>query len=500
MSEAFDRAVADHRAGNFESAAKVYRQLLDEDPEHADAWHLLGLTLHQRGQSDLAIRTIQRALLLSPKVANYHNSLGMALHGAGDADGAARALQTAVTIDAKDADAHNNLGMVYTELRRFEEAERALRKSLAIRPDHQGAIYNLGRVLVWRGEDAEAVRYLRDACTHDPKNPTYWNMLGVALNQGHGFDEAQRAFLRAIEIDPDRVDPHVNLAHHLLSEGDFDAGWGEHEWRLQRPEFKQRMRTPPWTGEDIKDKTILLWAEQGLGDAIQFVRYAADVAACGARVTVEAPEALHELFGKVAGVAGVVHPGHGTSHDTHAALMSLPAIFGITAASVPYLQSPSEMELGDASPRRVGLVWAGNPAHGNDRSRSHRLQDFAVLPSDGHAFFSLQVGAAAPEPAPAGMNLTRLGDGFRDFSDTAAALAALDLLISVDTSVAHLAGAMGVPTWLILPSNPDWRWRRTGDDTPWYPSVRLFRQSAGEENRAVFERVANALAVEQGPY
>ena len=494
MSEEFDRAVADHHAGKLESAAKIYRQLLDADPEHADAWHLLGLTLHQRGQNELAVQTIRRALLLKPRVANYHNSLGLALHGVGDAEGAAQALQTAVTIFAKDADAHNNLGMVYTDLRQFDEAERSLRKSLSIRPDHHGAIYNLGRVLAWRGDDAAAVAYLQDACARDPSNPVYWNTLGVALSQTHEFGESRKAFLRAIEIDPESVDSHVNLAHDLLREGEFDAGWREHEWRLRRPEFRRRMRAAPWHGEDISGKTILLWAEQGLGDAIHFVRYAPRVAECGARVVVEAPQALHGLFATVEGVSKVVKRGYSEPHDAHAALMSLPTIFGIPEGAGPYLSAPSVMALDKPNERSVGLVWAGNPAHSNDRNRSYQLAQFAPLQRHRIACYSLQVGPASRQPAPEGMPVTRLGDGLHDFSETAAALAALDLLITVDTSVAHLAGALGTTVWLILPSNPDWRWGREGDRTPWYPSMRLFRQAPGEDKRLVVERLADALA------
>lgn len=499
MSEEFDRAVADHRAGKLEAAAKVYRQLLDVDPEHADAWHLLGLTLHQRGENDLAIETIRRALLLNPRVANYHNSLGLALHGAGDAEGAAQVLQTAVTIDAGDADAHNNLGMVFTELRRFEEAERTLRKSLSIRPDHGGAIYNLGRVLVWLGEVATALCYLRDACAHDPSNPTYWNTLGVALDQIGDFGDARTMFQHAIEIDPNYADAHVNLAHNFLSDGEFEAGWREHEWRLRRPEFRRRMRLAPWCGEDISGKTILLWAEQGLGDAIQFARFAPRVAARGARVILEAPKVLHELFGAVQGVSEVVSPGYAGPHDAHAALMSLPKIFGNAEDSEPYLAAPSAMALDGSAECRVGLVWAGNPAHSNDRNRSYQLSQFEPLESDRVAYYSLQVGPAASQQAPEGMRLERLGAGFNSFSDTASAVVALDLLITVDTSVAHLAGALGIPVWLILPPNPDWRWGREGDWTPWYPSMRLFRQARGEEKRTVVERVARALADDWRP-
>ncbi len=488
----FDRAVADHRAGRIEAAAAIYRRLLDIDPEHADAWHLLGLTLHQRGENSLAVPTIRRALGLNPQVANYHNSLGLALHGAGDLAGAVNALRTAVALDDGDADAYNNLGMVLTDLRSFLAAREALEQSLALRPDHQGAIYNLGRVQVWLGNDAQAVRLLREACSRDPLNATYWNTLGAALAQITEYDESRSALEKAIAIDPDRTDPHVILAHALLRDGQFKQGWEEHEWRLRRPEFAPRMQIEPWHGEDIEERTILLWAEQGLGDAIQFVRYAALVAGRGARVIIECPASLHRVFRTVSGVSDVVAPGAAPNVDAHAALMSMPTIFGVQAPN-SYIKSPLHSITGVGEQRRVGLVWAGNPAHSNDHNRSHSLVRFAPLVRSDITFLALQKGPRAADDAPEGMLLTRLGESFGDFSDTAAALAGLDLLISVDTSVAHLAGALGIPTWLIVPPCPDWRWGRASESTVWYPSMRLFRQSLDEAPGAVFERLALAL-------
>lgn len=494
MSE-FDRAVAEHRAGHFEAAGKTYRRILEQDPEHADSWHLLGLTLHQRGEHVLAVSTIRRALLLNPRVANYHNSLGLALHGGGENEEALQTLRAGALLAPGDADLQNNLGMVLTALRRFDEAERALRKSLEVRPGDHGALYNLGRLLVWQGDYETAVSLLRESCALDPRNPTYWNTFGVALAYVHQFSTARDALEKAIAIDPEQIDPHIGLAHSLLQEGMLDRGWAEHEWRLRRPEFARRMIKAPWNGEDIAGQTILLWAEQGMGDAIQFVRYASLVADRGARVVVACSGALHDLFRTVRGVDSVVERNAMPPHDVHAALMSLPSIFGVVSDPIAYLEAPSAAALVETGRRRVGLVWAGNPAHANDRNRSHRLQSFAPLALAEADFFSLQMGEAAEEPTPRGMALLRLGGQFQNFSDTAAALAALDLLITVDTAVAHLAGALGIPTWMILPSNPDWRWGRGGETTAWYPSMRLFRQAPGEANEQVFDRLAMALAV-----
>lgn len=495
MSE-FDQALADHRAGRLDEALSGYRRVLDTNPDHADACHLLGLSLHQKGENRLAVELLNRALLLSPGVGNYHNSLGLALHGVGDNVGAIRAFQTCATIEPNNADAFNNLGMVLSTQRRFADAESPLRRALVLRPNYPAAQNNLARILVWSGVYDEAVSLLESACAADDRNPDYWNSLGVALREAGKTEDALVAFERALERAPGLIDAHVNRAHIWLLLGDVDQGWPEHEWRLRRPRFAGRMASRCWTGDDIDGRTCLLWAEQGFGDAIQFVRYASLVAARGARVIVECAEPLADLFENVAGVSGTVRPGEDVSFDVHAALMSLPCILGAGPVGRAYIASSAEVLLKDDARYRIGLVWAGSPGHADDRNRSHPLMSFAPLVNvtgSDTAFYGLQMGDAADEASPPAMRLNRIGQAFRNFSDTAAAIAGLDLVITVDTAVAHLAGAMGKPTWVIIPPNPDWRWGLSADETDWYPSMRLFRQNQEEDRSAVFERMGTAL-------
>ncbi|MDA0664644.1 MAG: tetratricopeptide repeat protein [Proteobacteria bacterium] len=433
---------------------------------------------------------------LRPRTANYHNSLGLALRGFGERDAAIDAFECAIAIDPDDPDAQNNYGLTLGDSRRYDEAVAPLRRALAIRPDYPAAQNNLGRILVWFGEYDEAVRLLQAACTVESANPNYWNSLGVALRESGDPDAALAAFEKALACDPSLIDAHVNRAHGLLAAGDFANGWREHDWRLQRPQFRQRMADRYWTGEEIAGRTILLWSEQGFGDAIQFIRYAPLVAARDARVVVECPEPLARLFAEVAGVSATVQPGATIPYDVHAPLMSLPLLLAAEPEPMPYLTVPAMPRSGDKAARRIGLVWAGNPGHANDRNRSHPLSAFAPLSFAAGAdmdFVALQTGGAAGDVAPDGMVLRRPDRPFRDFAETAAAIGALDLVISVDTSVAHLAGALGKDVWVILPPNPDWRWGYRGETSPWYGTMRLFRQEWGEPRASLFDRLAEAL-------
>ncbi len=498
----FDRALTEHRAGRLEEAAAGYRRVLAHDPDHADACHLLGLTLHQRGENSLAAALIERALLLNPRIANYHNSLGLVRRGLGAREAAMRAFERAIAIDPQDADAHNNYGLILGDLRRYADAIGPLRRALSIRPDYPAAQNNLGRILVWAGEYDEGVRLLQAACTAEAGNPNYWNSLGVALRESGKPDAALAAFEKALALDPSLIDAHVNRAHGWLAAGDFANGWREHEWRLRRPRYRQRMVDRYWTGGDIAGRTILLWAEQGFGDAIQFIRYAPLVAAGGARVVVECPEALASLFAAVDGVSATVRPDDEIAYDVHAPLMSLPLLLAAEPEPAPYLCSPAGLEQNDNAVRRIGLVWAGNPEHANDRNRSHPLSAFAPLASAAGSdteFLALQGGVAADDVPPDGMVLRRPRRVYRDFAETAAAIAPLDLVISVDTSVAHLAGALGKEIWMLLPPNPDWRWGYSGDASPWYSNMRLFRQQWGESRAELFGRLAKALGNRRMP-
>ncbi|MGY8960332.1 MAG: tetratricopeptide repeat protein [Alphaproteobacteria bacterium] len=307
-TQTLKRAVAAHRAGRLKEAEAAYRQILQDgsrdsngssDPNesnNADAAHLLGLVLHQRGLNEAGLVAIERAVALKPRASNYHNSHGLVLHALGQFGAAEDALQIAVSLDPSDADAHNNIGLVYSSQRRFALAATSLERALEIRPQYPAAFNNYGRALVVLGRAGAAIAPLKNACAMEPENASFANTLGVALRESGQHDAAALAYKHALSLDPENGDAHVSYAQLLLSNGDYAAGWPEHEWRLARPEHQHRPGANRWDGKSSLDgKTILLWAEQGLGDAIQFVRYARNAADRGARVVVECAPPLTSI-------------------------------------------------------------------------------------------------------------------------------------------------------------------------------------------------------------
>jgi tetratricopeptide (TPR) repeat protein len=335
---------------------------------------------------------------------------------------------------------------------------------------------------------------------------------GNALRYLGRFDEAIASFDRALAIEPELAEAHWNKGLLLLSRGDFENGLAEYEWRWRREdEFKPRdFAQPQWQGGDLAGKTILLHAEQGFGDSIQFLRYVPLVVAKGARVVLELPDALMPLVGRIDGVITMVGRGQRLpDFDLHCPLLSLPLAFGTTLSSIPpftpYLQPPAErmtkwrVLIPRTGRPRVGLVWSGKPSHKNDRNRSIAFVRLSpLLARPGIDFVSLQREYRESDRASLATfpNLLRLDAALSDFADTAAVIESLDLVITVDTAVAHLAGAMGKPVWILLSAVLDWRWLLEREDSPWYPTARLFRQT--EIGR--WDSVINRVALELGSY
>jgi hypothetical protein len=332
--------------------------------------------------------------------------------------------------------------------------------------------------------------------------------LGLTYRQLRRLDESVALLRRAVGLWPNHSTAHFNLGLALLEKGEFEEGFREYEWRWGLAEFASRRRTflqPEWDGSELGGRTILLYTEQGLGTSVQFARYASLVADRGGGVIVQCPARLANLLKTVPGVWRVVSGSESVPNfDVHAPLVSLPRLFGTTLNSVPahfpYVSvdkarlAAFDRCLGQVTGFKVGLVWRGNPKP--DPARSCALSEFAPLRRvEGVMFYSLQIGEGAEEAGrpPAGMRLVDLCALQKDFADTAAAISRLDLVISVDTSVAHVAGAMGKPVWTLLPYLSDWRWMVDREDTPWYPTMRLFRQTRQGEWGAVFERVAREL-------
>jgi tetratricopeptide (TPR) repeat protein len=434
-------ALTAHQRGDLAVAERDYRTALARAPEHPVALHFLGVIAYQCGRSTEALPLLERAVALRPEEPEFHN----------------------------------NLGLAQVELDRHEEAIDAYHRALA----------------------------------HSPAHATAWCNLGLALTGANRLTEAIDSLRRAIALRPDFAEAHWNLALALLAVGDFAVGWREYEWRLAIPRFAvPAPSTPRWTGEDASGKTLLLRAEQGLGDTLHFVRFAGVLAALGARVLVQAPRPLVRLVATVPGVSGV-HAADDTTaarYDAHIELLSVPGKLAIDGsnipAAVPYLSVDraraktvaAEVEKIAGTALRVGLVWAGSRTHANDRRRSCPLATLApMLDAAGTAWFSLQQGHDDDASIAAAPRLVRL-DARNDFDGNAALIAALDLVVTVDTSIAHLAGAMARPTWILLPFAADWRWRETGDSSRWYPTARLFRQPRRGDWASVVRAVSAALA------
>ncbi|MBF0342260.1 MAG: glycosyltransferase, partial [Magnetococcales bacterium] len=332
--------------------------------------------------------------------------------------------------------------------------------------------------------------------------------LANTLREAGAPEEARNHYRQVLELAPEHAAAHYNLGVVLLLLGEWRAGWREYEWRWRVPGFTTHPHpspTPLWDGAPLRGKTILLHAEQGLGDTVQFVRYLPRVAALGGRILLEIPAALKTLFHGLAGVERVLLQGDPTPpHDCHAPLMSLPHLLAATpespAAPMPYLGLDTtaaralRVSLGLENRLAIGLTWAGSPKNANDQTRSLPVGLLTpLLTVEGVDFFSLQQERPGDLTDPALRNVRDLSQGRTDFAATALAMGAMDLIITVDSAPAHVAGALGLPVWLLLPFLPEWRWGRSGATTPWYPSMRLFRQRQPHDWTELLTRVAAAL-------
>ena len=506
---AADEAAAKRRydAGSFQEAEDMLRLLVERAPERAPAWFLLGRVRHARGDRDAAIDFLRKAIRLDPKFAQAHNDLGIFLQGQGRLAEAEACYRRAIELDGQLTEAMSNLGAVLAERGRVEDATvwygRAIASDGTFAPAHN----NLGAALARQDRNEEAEALHRRALALKPDFADAHYNLGVVL-QGQGrYAEALASYRKAVALKPDTVDARWNLAYLMLLMGDFADGWREHEWRHRRKEQPPKSYPQPlWRGEPLNGRTILLHAEQGIGDTLQFMRYVPLTAERGGRVVLQVQGPLLRLAAAaLEGVAQVIADGDvPPAFDLHAPLLSLPLAFATTLASVPaqvpYLPVDAaaaarwRARLGDAG-FKVGLVWAGNPQHKNDRNRSIALATLAPLFGvEGIRWFSLQTGERSADLArlPAG-TVTDLSDGLTDFAASAAAVAALDLVIAVDTAAAHLAGALGKPVWILVPFVPDWRWLLERADSPWYPTARIFRQPGRGDWDTVALAVRHAL-------
>ena len=450
------------------------------------------------------------------------SNLGHALAQAGRLAEAAAVFRKASRCNPGDADAHANLGAALLGLKRFNEAAVACGEAIRLAPGHVNGHANLGFALAGLDQYDEAVAACTEAIRLMPGHANAHANLGFALMGLARFEAAITALEAAIALDVGHLEAHRNLAMILLLLGRFERGWAEYEHRWRQPSLEGLRPAPVgsgwpvarcrWRGEALAGRTILLHAEQGLGDTVQFVRYVPEVAKRGGRILLLVPPASERLLRDLPGVHRVLTFGQDLpDFDFHCPLPSLPYALGMTTpdtipASVPYLRAEPELRerwrqrLGSLRGLRVGLTWAGNPEQGNDRNRSIAFRRLAPLwHMPGVDWVSLQVGPRAADlgDAPAGV-IRNVAPHLHNLAETAAAMSQLDLVLTVDTMVAHLAGALGQPAWVMLAFMADWRWLRERADSPWYPTLRLFRQPQAGTWESVVEQVAGALKALSG--
>jgi tetratricopeptide (TPR) repeat protein len=493
-----------HRAGRLGEAERLYREILRLDGGNADALHSLGMVALQTGHNDAAAELIRKAITWNGAEPIYHTSLGNVLQRQNKFEEAVGCYDRAIELNPESAAAYSNRGVALHFLGRLEEAGASLERAVELRPESAEAHSNLGSLRQKQGRLEEAEACQRRAVAIQPQYAEAWSNLGSVLDVLGRAPEAVAVFDQALALKPDFTVARVGRSMQRMLMGDFASGLPEYEQRA-RLGAPHRFSQPQWYGQPLDGARILLHAEQGLGDTIQFLRYLPMVRAAGGEVILEVQPQLCRMAEQLPGIVAVAPAGGALpAFAWHCPLMSLPLAFGTALdsipARVPYLFVPEEAKKKagglpwPATGLRVGLVWAGSPTHFKDRFRSIPLALLEpLLRLQGAHFFSLQVGAAAAQLATTGSVLTDLGPEIEDMADTAALIAQLDLVIAADTSVAHLAGALGKPVWVLLPFAPDWRWLLNREDSPWYAVMRLFRQSTLGDWTSVVEAVRGVL-------
>jgi tetratricopeptide (TPR) repeat protein len=541
LGQAFNEALALHRQGRLRDADKIYTRVLKAAPDHFDALNLLGTVKMQLGRigeahrlftAALKIRTdgpqvwvnlgqvlymlkqpkealdcYDKAYALAPDNVDILNSRANTLLSLGRPQEALEQFREVLARAPNHGEAYLNSGIAHAALGSMEDAIAEFDRALSLAPGHPVAHYNRGIALYELGRYTDAVDAHDNVLAAAPGHPGAWLNRGRALVALKRLDEALASYDKAKAIQKDNPDIHFMESLALLTVGDYRQGFEKYEARWRRsgmPEQKSRGR-PLWRGDySLARKTVLLHAEQGFGDTIQFARYVPQLAASGANVILEVQPELTALLSRLEGAKTVIpHGALAPPYDVHCPLGSLPLAFKTEPsnipAPIPYL-SADEAHLAKWSARlgarpRIAIAWSGNASHLNDRNRSMPFAKLAPLFSSPARFISIQreVRTEDENVLAAEPRVTHIGNVLNDFDDTAAVVALCDLVIAVDTAVVHLAGAMGRPVWVMLPFAPDWRWTLDGDSTPWYPTARLFRQTALGDWDSVIESVSAAL-------
>lgn len=499
--------------GRPDAAVACFQQAIRLRPGYAEAFSNLGGAFADLGRHDEAANAFREAIRLRPQDARAHKCLGIALAKQNALDEAVRSYREALRLRPDYADAHNDLGIALARQNRFEDAAASYGKALEFRPNYAEAHNNLGNTLRNLGRFDEAIASYDRALALKPNDADAFNNRGIAFAEVARFDEAIASYTRCIKLRPHHVDARLNRALTWLRQGNLALGWAEYEWRLRKRNLSSRPPTQPaWNGFPPDGLRVLLLHEQGLGDTLQFIRYAPLLKRLGATVIFECPPELLKLLERAPGIDVLYPQGEEPpEHDVHAPLLTLPGLLGTALdaipADVPYLHADAGLveswrnELAEYPEFKVGINWQGNPGYAGDLHRSIPLRHDAPLAKvPGVRLFSLQKqdGTEQLRELAGAFPLVELGGRFDDsrgpFMDSAAVLKNLDLFITSDTAVAHLAGALGVPVWLVLSAAPGWQWMFGREDSPWYPTMRLFRQTRLLDWPPVFERLAQELA------
>jgi len=489
-----------------EQSVDLLCRAIEVRPDSFEAYYALGYAMCKLQQFAAGVECFDQCLALNPGYAEAACDRGSALVELGQNQAALESYALAIALRPAYSDAWSNQGNALLALGQTDAAIASFSHALALNPRAAATYLNLGNAYQAAGEAALALSSYDQAIALQPDYLIALANRCGPLKQQHRLDEAVASCNQALALDPQHADTYWNRGLALLLQGHLRQGFADYHWRWKRAAFapiKRNFHQPLWLGDTpVRGKTVLLHAEQGLGDSLQFVRYAQNLADLGARVVLEAEPALFELFGTLPGIDQLVRQGQPLpAFDLHCPLLSLPLAMGTELDSIPvtipYLRASPERQaqwrdrLGPHTGLRVGLVWSGSPTHQDDHNRSIALAALLAHLPEGPQYISLQKDVRASDDAALQtQGLLHFGPQLQSFSDTAALCACLNLVISVDTSVAHLSGALGQRTWVLLPHLPDWRWLMQRSDSPWYPSARLYRQAQARDWSAPLAQLA----------
>jgi Flp pilus assembly protein TadD len=498
--------------GNYDEAIARFREALRLTPGNAAVHYNIGLALQRQGKYEQAVASYQHAIRIQPGLLVALNNLGAALKALDRLPEAVACYRQVLQLKPDYADVHANLGNALAVQDKLYEAVSSYQQALRLRPDNAQTHFNLGFALSKHGRAEEAKASFREALRLEPGYVEAHFNLGILFHEQGNLDQALTCYEQALRLDSGHALAHLNRALLWLARGDWPNGLPEFEWRWQTKDLPgYGMQQPRWDGSPLRGRTIFIFAEQGLGDTLHFIRYLPLVKQRGGYTIVECQQPLLRLLANFPGIDRLQARGSQLPEcDVYAPLLSLPGIFGTlpgnVPAAVPYLQADAELvtqwrkELKAISGFKVGIAWQGNLIKPDDVHRSIPLTSFALLAAvPGVRLISLQKGPGMEQLRALGDRFpvidlsNRLDEASGAFMDTAAVMKNLDLVISSDTAIPHLAGALAVPVWTALPAVPDWRWLLEREDSPWYPTMRLFRKKQHGTWEDVFDRMAGAL-------